>query len=71
MSRLLKDLTSIEKQTIHSNDGGFSLLEMIVAATIVGIATTAALPDFQRGIKGKLTVTPIILKQVFSILRPG
>ena len=55
MSRLLKDLTSIEKQTIHSNDGGFSLLEMIVAATIVGIATTAALPDFQRGIaQGKV-----------------
>ncbi|QNI93959.1 hypothetical protein SynA15127_00871 [Synechococcus sp. A15-127] len=55
MPRLLKNLASIQKQTIHTNDGGFSLLEMIVAATIVGITTTAALPDFQRGIaQGKV-----------------
>ena len=55
MSRLLKRHAWIQKQLNHTNNGGFSLLEMIIAATIVGITTTAALPDFQRGIaQGKV-----------------
>ena len=39
------------RESRKRNDGGFTLIEMIVVMTIVGLATTWALPQFKRSLE--------------------